>query len=159
MRSRCVGMLSLAVAFVLPLSLVTSAHAVHLFPLTPDFDPLGHDCAQHLEEDPADASARVTVVGFNFIDDDTGSSTTEVGVGDAVTWSWLLDHCHSVTFEDPDLSTQGANGFMPEEPELVRMSDDGDAFTVTFEQPGTYTYICVHHASVGMTGTVVVAPA
>lgn len=134
-----------------------SAEAVHLFPLTPEFDPLGHDCEQNLNETPADPDANVSVVGFNFIDDDTGTSETTVSVGETVNWQWLADHCHSVTFVSSNAppSTEGGTTFNDES--LVRMNGAGnDSFTATFEDPGTFSYFCEHHASLGMTGTVVV---
>lgn len=136
------------------------AHAVHLFPLTPVFDPLGHDCAQNLQAAPETPSAGTAlVVGFDFIDTASNSSITTIGAGEAVTWEWLADHCHSVTFFDRTIGgTAGEAGFEPAQPELVRKKGEDDTFTLTFEEPGTYAYLCVHHASVGMTGTVEVTP-
>lgn len=127
------------------------ALAVHFFPLFPG-DPLG-DCGQQLEEPPPESDATVIVSGNVFLDTDTVSSTTVVEVGDTVTWQWVGDHCHSVTSTGgPDSFTTwgGDFGF---EPELVR-PDGGDSFTVTFDEPGTYPYVCRHHQTIGMTGEV-----
>jgi plastocyanin len=150
-RALAIGVATAAAA-VVP---AAPAQAIHLFPLTPGFDPVGHDCAQALEQAPeAQSAATVATVGFNFLDEASRSSTTTIAAGESVTWRWLADHCHSVTFSDGS-GTAGAPGFQPAEPELVRFGA-GDTYTVTFEDPGTYGYLCVHHAAVGMQGTIVV---
>lgn len=143
-----------AAAMALPLALGQPAYAVHLFPLTPVFDPLGHDCAKGLTPAPAGGAATVDVAGFSFLDQSSNSSATFVDAGESVTWTWLMDHCHSVTFADGS-GTSGATGFQPAQPQLVRLGA-GDSFSVTFASPGTYAYACVHHGSVGMTGVVIV---
>lgn len=133
------------------------AQAVHIFPLTPAFDPLGHDCAKNLQPAPAAPERIVWTVGFSFIDTTSLSSNTSVTAGQTVSWQWLADHCHSVTFVDvrQPAGTQGAPGFAPAQPELVRHGT-GSAFSVRFDQPGVYNYLCVHHAGVGMSGVVTV---
>lgn len=100
------------------------------------------------------------MVGFSFVDAAINSSRTTIAAGESVTWEWLADHCHSVTFSDPTTEgTAGESGFQPPgQPELVRKNGVDHAFTLTFEEPGTYSYVCVHHASLGMAGEVVVAP-
>lgn len=133
------------------------AEAIHLFPLTPVFDPLGHDCEQNLTPAPANPDATVGVVGFNFVDTESGTSTTTISAGETVNWQWLADHCHSVTFvrNDAPPSTEGSTTFNDES--LVRMDGPGnDSFSATFVDPGTFSYFCEHHASVGMIGKVVV---
>lgn len=156
--SRRYATVLVAVLGALALGTLTAppAHAVHLFPLTPVFDPLGHDCAKALTADPGTSAGKVSVVGFNFIDAGTRTSTTNISAGQSVTWTWLADHCHSVTFADGS-GTFGAPGFAPPEPQLVRMNGSGKAsFTTSFATPGEYLFFCVHHAKVGMTGRVVV---
>ena len=134
------------------------ASAVHLFPLTPSFDPAGHDCAKNLVAAPPGSAATVSVSGFSFTDS-SGDSQTSVVAGQSITWRWGPDHCHSVTFGGSLGGTSGASGFQPPQPELVRLNGSGrDSFTLRFDQPGTFDYLCVHHASVGMRGRVVVAP-
>ena len=157
-RTLVVGFSTVAVALVLLFA--APAGAVHLFPLTPTADPLGHDCAKNLVANPGNAQASVRVAGFNFLDTRTNTSATNISAGQSVAWTWLLDHCHSVTFVG-GRGTQGAEGFMPAgQPQLVRLNGSGkDTFVLAFPEPGTYQYSCVHHASVGMTGTVVVAAA
>jgi plastocyanin len=134
------------------------ASAVHLFPLTPNFDPAGHDCAKNLVAAPPGSAATVSVSGFSF-SDSSGDSETSVVAGESITWRWDLDHCHSVTFDASLGGTKGAGGFQPPQPELVRLNGTGqDSFTLRFDKPGTFDYLCVHHASVGMRGRVVVTP-
>lgn len=147
-----------AVALVLAIGMTATppAQAIHVFPLTPVFDPLGHDCAKALSADPGTASGRFSVVGVDFVNDADQSSTVAIDAGETVTWTWLADHCHSVTFSDGS-GTVGAPGFQPAQPQLVRMSGGGDAsYSATFDTPGEYLFSCVHHGSIGMTGTVVV---
>lgn len=161
MKSTTRRLLTGVVAVTALAVLTAPAHAIHLFPLTPVFDPFGHDCAKGLEAAPAEAASEVAVVGFSFVDTGSQSSTSSIQVGESVTWSWLADHCHSVTFTSegsPDGTLGGPNSV--NQPELVRIADDGGAsFTATFVEPGTYSYICVHHVGMGMTGTVVVSAA
>lgn len=131
------------------------AHGVHLFPLTPSFDPIGHDCAKNLQAPGAEpTAASVLVGGFSFVDEAAKSSATTIAAGESVTWRWLADHCHSVTFSDGS-GTAGAPGFAPSQPELVRIGG-GNTYSATFPAPGVYHYICVHHAGVGMSGSVTV---
>jgi plastocyanin len=147
---------AIALAVALATLSTAPAHAAHVFPLTPVFDPLGHDCAQALSADPGGAAGRFSVVGVKFVSDADQSSTVAIEAGESVTWTWLADHCHSVTFADGS-GTFGAPGFQPAQPELVRMSSAGDAsYSVTFETPGEYQFSCVHHGSIGMTGSVLV---
>ena len=148
--------LSLALTLA-AVGLSVPAGAFHLFPLVPG-DP-GGDCGATLEADPSRAATHVAVAGFRFQDDMSGSSTSQVKAGDSVTWRWDLPHCHSVTFQSDQV--QGTDGKQPggfdgAEPMLVKPNGDANTFTVKFDQPGTYDYLCVHHASVGMVGQVVV---
>jgi plastocyanin len=153
---RRVGTLAVLVAAMLVPA--APASAVHLFPLTPSFDPAGHDCAKNLVAAPPGSAATVSVSGFSF-SDSSGDSETSVVAGQSITWRWGPDHCHSVTFGGSLGGTRGASGFQPPQPELVRLNGPGqDSFTLRFDQPGTFEYVCVHHASVGMRGRVVVAP-
>lgn len=151
---RRLGALGAAAALAAVALPAAPAHAVHLFPLTPAFDPLGHDCAKKLTAPSAVTDAGVFVVGFSFIDARSLTSQTTISRGQTLTWSWLLDHCHSVTFSS-GFGTAGTAGFQPAQPELVR-NGTGNAFSVKFTEPGVFSYLCVHHAGVGMTGTVTV---
>ncbi len=88
----------IALAIGVAIGTAQPAGAVHLFPLTPTFDPLGHDCAKKLTAIPGGSPGAVQVVGFNFIDGTSRGSTTRVKAGQTVTWTWTVDNCHSVTF-------------------------------------------------------------
>ena len=144
---------------------MTQAVAIHLFPTFPG-DP-GGDCAAKMRPAPSTPSAgHVTSEVFFFVDDASGSSTTTVKRGESVTWEFLR-FCHSVTSVSvpkgaKPFSTSGgkgsAKGFAEGQDQLVKPDGDKNTYTVKFKVPGTYRYDCIHHASVGMTGTVVVSP-
>jgi plastocyanin len=138
-------------------ALAVPAGAVHLFPLFPG-DP-GGDCGATLTTDPGGSAGHVGVEPFSFKDHAAGESTTQVNVGDSVTWVWENPYCHSVTFQSPDV--KGTEGGPPagrtgSEPQLTKPKGSANAFTAKFDKAGTYAYSCVHHASVGMTGRVIV---
>lgn len=150
--------LALTLAALVVAGLALPAGAVHLFPLAPG-DP-GGDCAAALEADPNTAATHVAVAGVRFTDDTSGGPVSQIEAGDSVTWRWDFPHCHSITFSSENVkSTYGGPpaGFNGDEPQLVKPSGSDDTFTVTFDQPGSYDYFCVHHASVGMTGSVTVS--
>ena len=136
------------------------AWAPHLFPVAPG-DPTG-DCAAKMKADPSGSQARVVSEGFFFVDEASNSSTTTIGVGQSVTWEFLR-FCHSVTSVSVPkrakmFSTYGgkgsATGAVEGQDQLVKPDGDRNTYTVKFTKPGTYQYECIHHASVGMTGTV-----
>jgi plastocyanin len=72
-------------------------------------------------------------VNDNFFD----PSGLTVSVNDPVTWTWVGDSTHNVTFVDGTTSPTQANG---------------GTYTRTFTTAGTYPYICTIHS--GMSGTV-----
>ncbi len=95
-------------------------------------------------------------------------SALTIDAGDTVTWAFPSGEPHTVTLLGPkpalppptdpgnplpaggstyDGSTYTSSGF-----QLL-----GKSYSITFTQPGTYTYACLLHA--GMTGTIVVQPA
>lgn len=155
---RRLGGPALLAAVIALLALAGPANAAHLFPLLPNFDPAGHDCAKALSENPGNSARKPMIVGTQFVDNKTLTSTTKITAGQSVTWMWTTDHCHSVTFS-PTMGTVGAPGFIPAQPELVRYGGKGKkTFTQSFPEAGTFNYFCVHHASIGMTGKVVVKP-
>jgi plastocyanin len=158
-RAMLAFLLSAATAVVV---LTVPAGAVHLFPLFPG-DP-GGDCGATLSADPGNEATHVSVKGFTFTDEDTNSSTSQVGSGDSVTWRWDLPHCHSVTFKSQPAGAHvvGTDGKKPgnfdgSQPQLTKPNGPDNTFTITFDVPGTYDYYCVHHQSVGMVGQVVVS--
>lgn len=136
------------------------AAAIHLFPIVPG-DP-GGDCAAKMRPAPAGSQARVVSEGFFFVDESSNTSTSTIGIGQSVTWEFVR-FCHSVTSVSvpkgaKSFSTNGgkgsAKGFAEGQDQLVKPDGDKNSYTVRFRQPGTYRYECVHHASVGMTGTI-----
>lgn len=82
--------------------------------------------------DPA-GGATVEAVGFLF-----QPGTLEVEVGTEVIWSNGDDVAHTATAEDGEFD--------------IELAGSGATGTHTFDEPGTYTYTCLIHAS--MTGTV-----
>lgn len=98
---------------------------------------------------------------------------TTISVGDSIRWTWNSAHCHSVTSDDFVDEEETVRAFdsgyhYPEEPpespqavpgffEYPQLDDTPTlAYTRTFTEPGTYSYFCVHHASIGMRGVVIV---
>ncbi|HYZ91028.1 MAG TPA: plastocyanin/azurin family copper-binding protein [Actinomycetota bacterium] len=137
------------------------AFAPHLFPLAPG-DPTG-DCAARMQE-PSDAAAHVVTEGFFFLDERTMTSTTTIKAGQSVMWEFIR-FCHSVTSVSvpkgaKKFSTYGgkgsATGPVMGQDQLVKPDGAKSNYTVKFRKPGRYSYECIHHAAVGMTGTIVV---
>lgn len=96
---------------------------------------------------------------------------TTVSVGESIRWTWNSAHCHSVTSDDFAVEEQRVfdSGFVyPEEPpesaqavpgalEYPALDDTPTlSYVHTFTEPGTYSYFCVHHESIGMRGVVIV---
>lgn len=108
-------------------------------------------------------AATVKVMHNTFNDAATGLPTTTVAAGEAVTFTWNSSHCHSV---DGDGFSSGFHypTAAPESPQVVPgffdypVPDDTPtlSYTRTFTAPGTYEISCVHHAAIGMVGTIVV---
>ena len=164
---------------------VSPVHAFHWYRST-DGGCSAADGA--LTDDPVDTTPNVTatvVVGHNTFGEGLAGSgfsvethmtptETRIKAGESITWTWNSAHCHSVTSSDP----LGAgptplfdSGFLypatpPESPRAVpgffeypRLDETPTlSYTRTFPTPGTYDYFCVHHASIGMNGVVVVEP-
>ena len=118
-------------------------------------------------DDPGGVSgpvaATVMVMHNTFNDAATGLPTTTVNAGEAVKFTWTSAHCHSVD------GTGFSSGFhyptaAPESPAVapgafhypVPDATPTLSYTRTFSTPGTYAISCVHHASIGMRGTIVV---
>ena len=99
-------------------------------------------CGQDDDDPPAASSAAakdatVDIDGFAF-----GPGEIEVKPGTTVTWTNREDAVHTVA----DRSELGT-----EESDDLR---EGDEFAITYEDPGTYDYVCGIHNY--MTGTVTV---
>jgi plastocyanin len=98
-----------------------------------------------------------------------------IGVGDTITWVDETFVPHTVTFFPPGGPGAGFNPFVPVIPNNNRFDPRAlinsgiisnipefgavTRFSLTFNQPGTYPYICVLHADQGMAGVVVVGDA
>ena len=87
-----------------------------------------------------------------------------IDAGDTVTWINDSEESHTVTaFDDglPDGADYFDNGGSADE-EAARdaisdnLMEPDETYEFTFEEPGTYRYLCIPHESEGMTGTVVV---
>lgn len=97
-------------------------------------------CANAGADDATSAIGDVTGPSVAVEDNRFEPANLEVEVGETVTWVWHGGNPHDVS----------AEGFASE------LQSDG-TFTQTFDQPGTYDYVCTVHPD--MQGTVVVAEA
>ena len=89
-------------------------------------------------------------------------STLAVHTGDTVTWTQPdPQEVHTVTFGD-----EPADPFAPPSGGSLHTGagnynsgplSPGQSYGLTFQQPGTYSYICTLHDTLGMTGTIVVS--
>jgi plastocyanin len=123
---------------------------------------------------PASAATWIVHVGRGgayFVDDASGTSTTNVAVGDTVTWVWEGDMQHSVTSGTCPAGGNGGGGGYGgygggggnacHDAALwtsTGLQAAGFQFSYTFTTTGTVNYFCLYHQS-AMTGKVVVAAA
>ena len=105
----------------------------------------------------------LTVLGFSLLADDAGAANTRVSIGgfewskdpgidlgEKVIWHWVgPDTAHSVTGIGP-------GGLKVDSDPMVSTPNHpvGDTFEYTFDQPGTYSFACKLHRSVGGTVSV-----
>ena len=91
---------------------------------------------------------QVTVGDIFFRSARNGSQNPAVdtiAAGDSITWAWNAAGSHSIqSTGTPDIFRNS-----------VVMSEANDTYTVTFRNPGTYTYQCAVHGA-AMTGRIVV---
>jgi len=87
---------------------------------------------------PAQAgSTRVSITDFQW------SKDPEIDLGESVTWDWIgPDSQHSVTGQAPNATQWDSD------PGPVNAHPLGDTFTVRFELPGVYSFLCKLHSSV-----------
>lgn len=91
------------------------------------------------------ANTRVSITNF------TWSQEPTVDLGESVTWDWLgPDLQHSVTGQAPNASQWDSNPGDPSPRNLL-----GASFTVKFDQPGEYLFVCKLHPQ-AVRGTVTV---
>jgi len=72
-------------------------------------------------------------------------ATLTIGVGDTVTWRNADDRPHTVTSNDGAFDSGNL--------------DEGQGFSFTFTEPGTYTYLCEYHSEMQATIIVEAVPA
>ncbi|PYK51112.1 MAG: hypothetical protein DME51_03975 [Verrucomicrobia bacterium] len=86
--------------------------------------------------------------GFQFVPD-----TVNISVGDTVQWTWATSF-HSVTSGPP--CQADSQYCSPNDMNCATgtLSNSGTVYTHTFTVPGTYSYHCAAHCSLGMTGVV-----
>jgi plastocyanin len=82
-----------------------------------------------------------------------------VHVGDTVEWQNTSSLPHTVT-ADAQRAAEGKQVVLPAgaAPFDSKTIAPGGSYRHTFTVPGTYKYICVPHAALGMTGEVIVKP-
>ena len=99
--------------------------------------------------EPASAATKIVDVGpegrLVFVDEESGTDTTTVTVGDTVQWMWQSSGHSTTRSEPPEAWDSGVQGFP-------------FSFSHQFMTPGTYPYHCTPHQFLGMTGMVVVLP-
>ncbi len=99
---------------------------------------------------PTPSGAHIVNVGQagnNFIDSQSGTSTTTIKAGDTVQWVWVSG-THSTT---------SGNCCTPDGMWDSSIQSGGATFTRTFAAAGTFPYYCSVHLS-AMTGTIMVNP-
>jgi plastocyanin len=84
-----------------------------------------------------DASTTVDMQGVKFV-----PAELHVAPGSTVLWTNSSPLAHTVTADDGSFDS----GTL----------DAGATFTMSFDTPGTYSYFCAPHQSIGMVGSIVV---
>lgn len=118
-----------------------------------DDDPLDRDAIdQHLEdangwEEELQDHRGEAELDIEVGDPDTGGDyrfvpiAPEIDVGTEVTWEWVDEEAHSVTHENGEFDSGVQEEY---------------TFEHTFEEAGTYLYVCQPHRGVGHLGAIVV---
>lgn len=101
----------------------------------PAAEPAASPVAEAPVDDTAASEAAVTIQDFAF-----DAPTLEIAAGTTVTWTNNDSAPHTATADDGSFDTGSI--------------ESGASASVTFDTPGTYTYICSFHPN--MTGTIVV---
>jgi plastocyanin len=165
----------MALLLLVPLALMAStpsAHAIHFY-RGPGGGCVPADGATTDDVGTPGTVGAVVTVGHNTFNDtltgfDVLPAVIHVKAGQAVKWVWKSAHCHSVL---GDAAGSFYSKFVyptqaPESPQVVPgffeypVLDQTPtlSYTHTFTTAGSYAYHCEHHASIGMTGTVIVDP-
>ena len=97
----------------------------------------------------------------DVVDNSFDPETLTVTAGDEVTWMSSGSNPHTVTADDGSFdSSPDCDGFA--DSASGACMDEGESFSHTFDEPGTYPYYCKLHGSEGgggMAGTIVVEAA
>lgn len=90
------------------------------------------------------ANTRVSIADFLW------SKDPQIDLGESVTWDWIgPDTMHSVTGQAPNATQWDSDPTIS-----MPQHELGDTYTLTFDQPGTYLFVCKMHSSVRGTVTV-----
>jgi plastocyanin len=106
--------------------------------------------------------------GTYYVDDQSGTSTTTIHVGDTVTWVWEGTMSHSVTSGTCRAGGGGGGGYggygggggSCDDAKVwtsTGLQSSGFSFSWTFSAQGAYPYFCEMHQD-AMTGKVIVMP-
>lgn len=106
---------------------------------------------QAAEPDATGDQVTITEGAFNpaNADDAYSPRVLTVAVGTTVTWTNDDGVVHTVTSGESDGTSGEPDGFFDSGD-----MEEGDTFSFTFDQPGTFEYFCIPHP--WMTGTVIV---
>jgi plastocyanin len=100
-------------------------------------------------------------VGVSIVNRTFDPDEIVIAVGDTVTWTVTTANGepHSVTSTSPGGEPQGEIfDSRADDPDLTSLKDAGGTYSFTFDQAGTFPYLCTVH-STEMTGTVEVLAA
>lgn len=104
--------------------------------------------------DPVIHVVPVTITDYSF-----SPASIEITAGDTVKWTYVSSggDIHTSTCDGTNGSTLPSGGTTWDSGSSTPLSP-GDIYKKAITVPGTYTYICSFHFSMGMTGTIVVKP-
>ncbi|MCI0331504.1 MAG: plastocyanin/azurin family copper-binding protein [candidate division Zixibacteria bacterium] len=79
---------------------------------------------------------------ISVLDSRFSPQNDSVAVGTTITWTYSASLTHTVTSDQAGLFNSGD------------MPTNGPTFTHTFNSPGIFTYHCIYHQAMGMTGRI-----
>ncbi|HUG30291.1 MAG TPA: plastocyanin/azurin family copper-binding protein [Candidatus Limnocylindria bacterium] len=100
-------------------------------------------------------------IGVSIVDNTFEPAEIVIAEGDTVTWTVTAASGapHTVTSAAADGAAQGAAfDSQADDPDLTKVKDVGGTFSFTFDEAGTFAYLCTVHP-IEMTGTVEVLAA
>lgn len=167
------GVLAVALIGLVVLALAPAATSVHLYRGPGSgCSPASGEITDSPDGEHGEVNGTVMALHNTFNDQATLTPVTRIQAGEAVRWVWNSEHCHSIQSTD-DGDDEGFlfySGFHypaeePSTPELApgvfhypvpTLEEPTLSYVHTFEEPGTYTYVCEHHGAIGMVGIVIV---